>query len=653
MPYLCFMNSYLRLVCHRYKWSACVFVLVLYLLWHVTKTQLSSSRGVDYMEGSFLDDYAVMDFNIQNVSDQVCVQPDLRPFHPSVAGFFYQVPDLICEDKLNWITVENGTFWITPEAKKIYGKIKCQFAAVNRKPGNDNLTITGKREAMTKDIMPVPSDFFKISCLSSNKTRYVNIHATIVHNTSKLKVKAKKSKSMGLNVLMLGFDSVSRMTWLRKLPKSRQYFREALGGIELEGYNIVGDGTPQALLPLLTGKTESELPESRRGHPNATMVDGHPWIWKDFESAGYVTQWAEDMAHIGTFNLRMMGFTHQPVTHYMRPFYLVAEKLYNHNKPYCLGSTPRHKVMFDWVRDSFMQYQQKLKFIFAFHSEYSHGNPNNLQWADGDFLNLLTFLNDHQYLNNTILILMSDHGSRFADIRETFQGKLEERLPYFALRFPPWFKVKYPDIHTNVLSNAKKLTTPFDIHETFHDILDITRTEQVYYDQSARGLSLFRPVPSDRTCSDAGIEPHWCACLKWTEVPVDTPRVIIAVTKVIEFINTYTSSFRGRCSVLYLLKIKNAFKFGVDNDVLKYKGSVDEDGRHPQFGDFKENVNEIYQVTFITIPGNGTFEASVNHTSSGEFIVNGRQISRINRYGHHADCIVDSAPHLRPYCYCM
>jgi hypothetical protein len=48
------------------------------------------------------------------------------------------------------------------------------------------------------------------------------------------------------------------------------------------GYNIVGDGTPAALFPILTGQTEKELPESRRGHPDAETVDGFPWIWKQF-----------------------------------------------------------------------------------------------------------------------------------------------------------------------------------------------------------------------------------------------------------------------------------------------------------------------------------------------------------------------------------
>ena len=89
---------------------------------------------------------------------------------------------------------------------------------------------------------------------------------------------------------MFGFDSVSRLTWIRNLPRSYDYLVNQLGATVLEGYNVVGDGTPQALLPILTGKTEKELPEARRGFPNAATVDGHPWIWNELRDVGYVTQ---------------------------------------------------------------------------------------------------------------------------------------------------------------------------------------------------------------------------------------------------------------------------------------------------------------------------------------------------------------------------
>ena len=79
-------------------------------------------------------------------------------------------------------------------------------------------------------------------------------------------------------------------------------------------------------------------------------------------------------------------------------------------------------------------------------------------------------------LNKTLLILMSDHGARYSHVRATVQGKLEERLPYFSFRFPPWFEQVHPDVVNNVKTNTHRLTTSFDIHETFMEILNFTGT---------------------------------------------------------------------------------------------------------------------------------------------------------------------------------
>ena len=40
---------------------------------------------------------------------------------------------------------------------------------------------------------------------------------------------------LGYNVLMFGFDSVSRMTFMRFLPKSYSYLIKELGGIVMKG----------------------------------------------------------------------------------------------------------------------------------------------------------------------------------------------------------------------------------------------------------------------------------------------------------------------------------------------------------------------------------------------------------------------------------
>lgn len=107
---------------------------------------------------------------------------------------------------------------------------------------------------------------------------------------------------------MFGFDSISRNSFIRKLPNSYAYFTNVLGGIVLKGYNIIGDGTPQALIPILTGKTELELPDTRKRVFNSKFVNAYPFVWNDYRDAGYVTGFFEDVAELGTFTYRLNGF---------------------------------------------------------------------------------------------------------------------------------------------------------------------------------------------------------------------------------------------------------------------------------------------------------------------------------------------------------
>ncbi len=82
--------------------------------------------------------------------------------------------------------------------------------------------------------------------------------------------------------------------------------------------------------------------------------------------------------------------------------------------------------------------------------------------------------------------------SRFADIRDTQQGKLEERLPFFSFTFPSWFKSKFPEAFNNFKENARRLTTPFDINKTLRNILHFDGGGIGTLDE--RAISLFKKV---------------------------------------------------------------------------------------------------------------------------------------------------------------
>lgn len=70
----------------------------------------------------------------------------------------------------------------------------------------------------------------------------------------------------------------------------------------------MGDGTPQALIPILTGKTELELPDTRKRLAKTAFVNSYPFVWNDFKEAGYVTGFFEDVPELGTFTYRLNGF---------------------------------------------------------------------------------------------------------------------------------------------------------------------------------------------------------------------------------------------------------------------------------------------------------------------------------------------------------
>ena len=74
-----------------------------------------------------------------------------------------------------------------------------------------------------------------------------------------------------------------------------------------QGYGILGDGTPAALMPILLGKREEELPEARRGFHGAVSLDRFPWVWNKFKEMGYATMWSEPAPEMGCFNYRMLG----------------------------------------------------------------------------------------------------------------------------------------------------------------------------------------------------------------------------------------------------------------------------------------------------------------------------------------------------------
>ncbi|XP_050419630.1 uncharacterized protein LOC126832759 isoform X2 [Adelges cooleyi] len=593
---------------------------------------------------------------IKNTKDDnyvACQRPILDPFDPIMMSFVKLEPPLVCDSEEDWVVVKGSVARITEKAREKYGDIQCKFFDVLR--SNEFSTSTGVITTTHTEYNLETTDFFRVYCESENgQTSWESRMAGIRFDEDVMNRAGwdrVPKDGLNLNVLMIGLDSMSHMMVQRKLPKLYAKLK-SMGAHVLESYNIVGDGTPQALIPILTGRTELELPDTRKRMGNkASYVDVYPFIWKLFKKYGYVTGYAEDVSDVGVFTYRLKGFNEQPTDHYMRTYYVDATPTFKTQKPFCYGSRPRHQIMLNYVKDMFRVYEDKPKFMFAFHGELSHDYANKVGVAEQDLIEWLQWFQKSGYLNNTMLVFMSDHGQRFASVRDTQQGKLEERMPFFSFVLPKWFARKYPRMAANMRNNTKRLTSPFDIYSTLLSVLhkDGLKTN----DLNKRSISLFDEIPLDRTCKDAYIEPHWCACLKWQPIDVNNEIATHAAEHFIQFLNEYNAKFTSLCSSIELEKIEWATKMAPNEGVMKFHQAADKDGFVPDMSANTKVTKFYLQLKIITRPGHAVFEFSCHYNSeTNKIILYEKDISRINMYGNQPWCISQTQPQLSKYCYC-
>ncbi|XP_037094607.1 uncharacterized protein LOC119114692 [Pollicipes pollicipes] len=528
----------------------------------------------------------------------------------------YSVPPLACDTEPAWVSVGVGRVVVREEARRAHGTVKCEFA--------DVLFVTDERVeegAVTVSETAYElhaSDFVRVRCRAADGATWQNVVAGVRAGAapSARRLDQLSPSQLPLNVLIWGFDSLSRNTYERKLPKTVAFLRKQLGAVILQGYNIVGDGTPQALIPILTGQTEPELPETRKRFSSADFVNVYPFIWKKFADDGFVTAFNEDQPHIGTFQYRLKGFMPQPTTHYMRPFYLATKPGFGRHKPHCLRDTPRHKVMTDYVEQLYAAYPHTAKFIFSFHSELSHDDVNLVGVADDDMVAFLTRMRNTGALNNTALLMMADHGHRFTAVRNTQQGKLEERLPFVAWALPAWVGQRYPEALAALRQHAQQLTTPFDLHQTLQHLRHC----------------LLRAGSAARGCAEAAQE---------------------AARAFERYVNAEQErQTPGRCAPLRVEEILKAEVLQPQANLLRFVKSKDKDGFVPDLSSAGMTAQPMMQLRMRAAPGARTFEVTMTRKGSGEFAVRHEDVSRTDRYGDQARCVADRMDHMRKLCFC-
>lgn len=152
--------------------------------------------------------------------------------------------------------------------------------------------------------------------------------------------------------------------------------------------------------------------------------------------------------------------------------------------------------------------------------------------------------------------------------------------------------------------------------------------------------SIFKEMPWNRGCSEAGIEAHWCACATYTSIDKKDPVVKKAVKFVIDSINKELekkarspNSTKPLCAHMYLKSIS-----------LAKQSELQTSNSSSSYVD--------YLLMFDVSPSNAKFESTVRSYQSpkGSFEITG-SISRLNQYASQSECV--TTDYLKKYCFCI
>lgn len=162
-----------------------------------------------------------------------CRFPQLLADDPLIKKYFVEEKPLMCRKEKNWVYTDNGRFYIDKKAQEKHGEIDCDFYIIERI--DDNHYGETKHESVKNDT-PLLADMFRAECRGEDGDTYENLHVGVPLPSEDPMEEMEKvtsnstNKGLKINVLMYLLDSVSRMHFIRKLPKFYKFLTEEMKG---------------------------------------------------------------------------------------------------------------------------------------------------------------------------------------------------------------------------------------------------------------------------------------------------------------------------------------------------------------------------------------------------------------------------------------
>ncbi|PIO75888.1 hypothetical protein TELCIR_02048 [Teladorsagia circumcincta] len=317
----------------------------------------------------------------------------------------------------------------------------------------------------------------KARCILPNKDRkYIAFTWVNVPSPTRLECDIVESECVKGNVVESYLHT--QINEQQSLPKTINYLKEFVGGVQMEFLNKVGDNSRPNGFPLAFGKSTEGgsrdlvglpplIPDWNDTEKCGEYLDQFSYHLKEYKDMGYKTMIAQDYDVGMVYYPECLGFNRSEADHIWRPFDLRQKESPNFKKSLWQSCSEPHLEMMDYMEKFMNAYPGTPKIAQIWPTTLAHETLKDLYHADEHFLSFL--LRNRAIIDRSFFFFMGDHGPRRDGIGNIRLGQYENLNPFLLVTIPAVYR--NTSLHQQLRQKTLELMTNFDIHATLMDIL--------------------------------------------------------------------------------------------------------------------------------------------------------------------------------------
>ena len=318
------------------------------------------------------------------------------------------------------------------------------------------------------------------------------------------KILEKNSEPFSKNILILYLDSLSRVNALRQLKKTTNFFEnfisykgnfnekypsENFHSFQFFKYHSFYGFTTHNYPFLFYGKN----PKNRK----------KIFITKFLKKNGFVTSEAIDWC--GIDNIRTFhSFTKEDIFDHFLNLCDPNNDHFNLNTIRCLYDKQNTEYLIEYTNQFWNKYIDNRKYSIIISNSAHEGTLTVIKYLDTMISNFLNNLFKNNLLKDTIVFLLSDHGSGMPSIYSMAEFyRIEVSLPILLILVNDRKNTTYENQYKYIHENQQNFITSFDIYNTLGNIIYGNKFKSIKSNsknqntcKSPYGISLFNKINS-------------------------------------------------------------------------------------------------------------------------------------------------------------